>query len=40
LQGKQIIAKMPLSYRTKFTAAIRGAGWKYADKDGVLQIWK
>ncbi len=40
LQGKQIIAKMPLSYRTKFTAAIRGAGWKYSDKDGVLQIWK
>lgn len=40
LQGNQAIIKMPLSYRTKFTAAVRGAGWKYSDKDGTLQIWK
>ncbi len=38
--GNQIIAKMPLDYRTRFTAAIRGAGWKYADNGGVLQVWK
>ena len=40
LKGNQIIAKMPLAYRTKFTAAVRGMGWKYSDNDGVLQIWK
>lgn len=40
LQGKQIVAKMPLSYQTKFTAAVREAGWKYTNKDGTLQIWK
>ena len=40
LKGKQILAKLPLSYRTKFTAAVRGAGWKYSDNGGVLQIWK
>ncbi len=40
LQGNQVVVKMPVSYRTKFTAAVRGAGWKYSDKDGALQIWK
>ena len=40
IQGKQIVAKMPLAYRSGFTAAVRGAGWKYTDKDGALQIWK
>ena len=38
--GNQIVVKMPLDYRTRFTAAIRGAGWKYADNGGVLQVWK
>jgi len=40
MHGRQIVAKLPLSYRTKFTAAVRGAGWKFADNDGTLQIWK
>lgn len=40
LQGNQVVVKLPLSYRTKFTAAVRGAGWKFADNDGVLRIWK
>ena len=40
LNGNQIIVKMPLNYRTKFTAAVREAGWKYSDNAGVLQIWK
>ena len=40
IQGNQIIAKMPLNYRTKFTATIREYGWRYADNSGVLQIWK
>ena len=38
--GNQIVAKMPLTYRTKFTAAVKNAGWKFADNGGVLQIWK
>lgn len=40
IKGNQIIAKLPLSCRTKFTAAVRGMGWRYADNDGVLQVWK
>ena len=40
IKGDNVIVKMPVSMRTKFTAAIRAAGWKYADNDGVLQIWK
>ena len=40
ITGNNIIAKMPVSYRSKFTIAVRAAGWKYADNDGVLQIWK
>lgn len=38
--GNQIFAKLPLTYRTKFTAAIRDAGWRFADNNGVLQVWK
>lgn len=40
IAGNQILAKMPLNYRSKFTANIRGAGWKYTDNNGILQIWK
>lgn len=40
ITGNNIIAKMPVSYRSKFTIAVRNAGWKYADNDGILQIWK
>lgn len=40
ITGNNVIAKMPVSYRTKFTIAVRNAGWKYADNDGVLQLWK
>ena len=40
ISGNQIVAKLPLNYRTKFTAAVRSAGWKYADNGGVLQVWK
>ena len=40
MSGNQIVAKIPLDYRTKFAMAVREAGWKYADTGGVLQIWK
>lgn len=31
---------MPASVRGAFTITVRGAGWKYADRDGKLNIWK
>ena len=40
ITGNNVIAKMPVSYRTKFTIAVRNAGWRYTDNDGILQIWK
>lgn len=40
IAGNQIYAKMPSVYRSRFTAGIRGIGWRYADNGGVLQIWK
>jgi hypothetical protein len=40
MSGRQIVVKLPLNYRTKFTAAVREAGWKYSDDEGVLHIWK
>ena len=38
--GNQILAKMPVNYRTKFTLGLRNMGWRYADNSGVLQVWK
>ena len=40
MAGNQIVVKMPLNYRSKFTARIRGLGWKYTDNGGILQVWK
>ena len=40
ISGNQIVAKLPLNFRTKFTAAVRASGWKYTDNGGVLQVWK
>lgn len=40
MNGKKVIAKMPVANRAKFTATIREMGWKYTDNGGVLQIWK
>ncbi len=38
--GDTVTVLMPVSMRGMFTIAVRGAGWKYADKDGKLNIWK
>lgn len=40
MTGNQIVAKMPLNYQSKFTALIRGYGWKYTNNGGILQVWK
>lgn len=40
ISGNQIVVKMPLNYRSRFTAALHNVGWKYTDNNGVLQVWK
>lgn len=40
ITGNQIVVKMPLNYRSKFTVSVREAGWRYTDNDGILHIWK
>lgn len=40
LAGNTVRLNLPKSVRTDFTIAIRGAGWRYADKNGELNIWK
>ena len=40
IHGNMVTLRLPSSVRGAFTIAVRGAGWKYADKDGVLHIWK
>lgn len=34
------VLKIPRGMRGKFTIALRESGWRYADQDGVLRIWK
>lgn len=38
--GNTVTLRLPSSVRGAFTIAVRGLGWKYTDKDGVLHIWK
>ena len=40
IHGNMVTLRLPSSVRGAFTIAVRGAGWKYTDKDGVLHIWK
>lgn len=40
ITGNQIVVKIPVNYRSKFTANIHKFGWKYTDNNGILQIWK
>lgn len=35
-----VVFALPRSGRGAFTIALREQGWKYADSDGVLNIWK
>ena len=40
INGNTVILQLPTSVRGAFTIAVRNGGWKYSDKDGVLNIWK
>ncbi len=40
INGNQITAEVPVASRSAFTIAIREAGWRYADQNGVLHIIK
>lgn len=40
MMGNQITAELPAANRAAFTIALREAGWRYSDQDGVLRIWK
>ncbi|MBO5947153.1 MAG: hypothetical protein J6Q44_03355 [Alphaproteobacteria bacterium] len=34
------VLELPVSVRGKFTIAVREGGWRFANNDGVLRIWK
>ncbi len=40
MMGDQIMMEFPNGKRAGFTISLRESGWKYADQDGVLRIWK
>ena len=40
MTGNQATVEIPRSARGPLTIALREAGWKYADQDGTLKIWK
>lgn len=40
MHGNQIKLELPTSQRAAFTIALREGGWRYANSDGALRIWK
>ncbi len=40
MTGNSAILELPVSVRGRFTIAVREAGWRFANDDGVLRIWK
>ncbi len=40
ISGDLVRIELPVSVRGKWTIAVREAGWRYANKDGELNIWK
>ncbi len=40
INGNQITVEIPAAQRAIFTIAVRDAGWRHADQDGVLHISK
>lgn len=35
-----VVLELPVSKRGAWTIALREAGWRYSDSDGVLRVWK
>ncbi|MBQ8294793.1 MAG: hypothetical protein IJX89_05420 [Alphaproteobacteria bacterium] len=40
MTGNSAMLELPASVRAKFTIALREGGWRYANADGALRIWK
>lgn len=40
ISGNVVRIELPVSKRGAFTIALREVGWRYADQDGNLRIWK
>lgn len=40
IMDRNVTVELPASHRAAFASALRDAGWKYTDADGVLRIWK
>lgn len=40
INGNQITVEIPVASRADFTIAVREAGWRYSDQNGVLRIVK
>lgn len=40
IAGGTALVELPMDKRQAFVTAVRGAGWKYSDVDGVLRIWR
>ena len=40
ISGNSAVLELPVSARGAFTIALREAGWRYANQDGALRIWK
>ncbi len=40
INGNVVALELPVSKRGAFTIALRENGWRYADNDGVLRVWK
>ena len=38
--GDQITVAIPASRRGRLTIALREGGWRYANRDGALRVWK
>lgn len=40
ISGNNVRVELPVSKRGAFTIALREAGWRYANQDGNLRVWK
>lgn len=40
ISGNNVRVELPVSKRGAFTIALREAGWRYANQDGKLRVWK